>query len=162
MIRLYWCSYSYRICSKLLKFLNLIFENDNTQTKFYLWVVLAYFEKKETTWTHISECESMVCRRLGWIFMDGCFCIVYCMCIFYDWDILLWDVCVEDLGILYVFVYMLYVYIVYNMYTCMILSVRCMLCAEDWDGYIVFSQDRTDNPAFLNIPLIERWQEWNN
>ena len=42
------------------------------------------------------------------------------------------------------------------MYTCMILSVRCMLCAEDWDGYIVFSQDRTDNPAFLNIPLIER------
>ena len=44
----------------------------------------------------------------------------------------------------------------FNIYLCMILSVRCMLCAEDWDGYIVFSQDRTDNPAFLNIPLIER------
>ena len=101
---------------------------------------IGIFWEKETTWTHISECESMVCRRLGWIFMDGCFCIVYCMCIFYDWDILLWDVCVEDLGILYVFVYMLYVYIVCIyciQYTCMVLSVRCMLCAEDWDWYIV-------------------------
>ena len=81
------------------------------------WHIL---RKKETTWTHISECESMVWRRLGWIFMDGCFCIVYCMCIFYYWDILLWDVCVEILVycmFLYICcMYILYVYIVYNIH----------------------------------------------
>ena len=90
----------------------------------------------------------------GYLWMDVS--VLYIVCVYFMIGIYCCEMCVEDLGILYVFVYMLYVYIVYNMYICMILSVRCMLCAEDWDGYIVFSQDRTDNPAFLNIPLIER------
>ena len=79
MIRLYWCSYSYRICSKLLKFLNLIFENDNTQTKFYLWVVLAYFEKKrDHVNTHFRVWEYGVEKIgmdiYGWMFL---YCILY-------------------------------------------------------------------------------------
>ena len=71
----------------------------------------------------------------GWMFL---YCILYVYILLLGY-IVVRCLC-RNFGILYVLVYMLYVYIVCIyciQYTCMVLSVRCMLCAEDWDGYIV-------------------------
>ena len=88
--------------------------------------------------------------------MDGCFCIQYV----YMYDIVceMYVVC-RRLGWIYcMLLYILYIVCEMCVYLGWILYIvhSVCVCAEDWDGYIVFSQDRTDNPAFLNIPLIER------
>ena len=107
------------------------------------WHIL---RKKETTWTHISECESMVWRRLGWIFMDGCFCIVYilwlgyivvrCLCRRFGYIVCfcIYVVCIYCIQYVYMYDIVCEMYVVCRRlrWIYCILYVRCV-CSSD--GY---------------------------